>query len=165
MRYTAISRGESHEVTVERVPQGWRVRVDNHELLADTLAVGASLYSLLIDDRSYEVDVLEMEGAFVVLVSGQPFRVELRQGQQAETRLGTTMRAGQGETVTAPMPGKIVRLLVRPGDTVQPGDGVVVIEAMKMENELKAVAGGRVREVRPTEGKAVNAGEVLVVME
>ncbi len=165
MRYTATSRGESHDLTVERAPQGWRVRVDNRELLADMLAVGPSLYSLLIDGRSYEVDVLEMEGGFVVLVSGQPFRVELRQGQRVETRPGAAVRAGQGETVVAPMPGKIVRLLVRPGDTVQPGDGVVVIEAMKMENELKAAAGGRVREVRPTEGKAVNAGEVLVVME
>ncbi len=165
MRYTATSRGETHDVTVDRVPHGWRVQVDSRELVADTLAVGPSLYSLLIDGRSYEVDVLDMEGAFVVLVSGQPFRVELRHGGQVESRPGAAVRAGQGETVTAPMPGKIVRLLVRPGDTVQPGDGVIVIEAMKMENELKAVAGGRVREVRPSEGKAVTAGEVLVVME
>jgi biotin carboxyl carrier protein len=63
------------------------------------------------------------------------------------------------------MPGKVVKLLVKPGDAVKAGDGVIVVEAMKMENELKAPAPGTVKEIRVAEGKAVAAGEVLVVIE
>jgi biotin carboxyl carrier protein len=102
-----------------------------------------------------------------VLVDGQPFRVEIQEEQERRLRAA----AGKGEvktgkrTVAAPMPGKVVRLLVRPGDVVRPGDGIIVVEAMKMENELKAVAAGTVKEVRVVEGKAVSAGEILVVME
>jgi glutaconyl-CoA decarboxylase len=63
------------------------------------------------------------------------------------------------------MPGKVVRLLVRSGDAVRPGDGLIVVEAMKMENELKAPAAGTVKEVRVEEGKAVSGGDVLLVLE
>jgi biotin carboxyl carrier protein len=63
------------------------------------------------------------------------------------------------------MPGKVVRLLVKAGDSVKSGDGIIVVEAMKMENELKAPAPGTVKEIRVAEGKAVSAGEVLVVLE
>jgi biotin carboxyl carrier protein len=59
----------------------------------------------------------------------------------------------------------VVKLLVRPGDAVKPGDGVIVVEAMKMENELKAPVAGRVKEIRVEEGKAVSGGDVLVVIE
>jgi len=69
------------------------------------------------------------------------------------------------QRVTAPMPGKIVKLLVKPGDKVQPRQGVVVVEAMKMENELRARAEGTVTEVRVTEGSSVEAGAILVVLE
>ena len=65
----------------------------------------------------------------------------------------------------APMPGKVVTLLVKPGDVVRAGDGIVVVEAMKMENELKASVAGTVKEIRTEEGKAVNGGDVLVVLE
>jgi biotin carboxyl carrier protein len=140
--------------------------VDGRELLMDVLPVGPSLYSLLLDGRSYEVDILELDGALVVHVSGQPFRVELEQERQASRHEGATRRtAASGGSVTAPMPGKIVRVLVRAGESVQAGAAVAVIEAMKMENELRAEVGGRVRDVRVAEGKTVSAGDVLVVLE
>jgi len=164
MRYLATSGGRSRPLVVTRAEDGWRVRLDDREVLVDVLPVGPSLYSLLIEGRSYEVDVFAMDGGLVVHVSGQPFRVELQAGHQARAGVAASPAAG-GETIRAPMPGKAVRVLVRPGDRVGAGDGVVVIEAMKMENELKALAGGRVREVRVAEGKAVAAGEVLVVLE
>jgi biotin carboxyl carrier protein len=165
MRYLAVSRGQNHQVVVERAEGGWHVRLDDREMVADVLALGPSLYSLLVDGRSYEVDVLEVQGALVVHVSGQPFRVELRSELEAALPAAGGGAASRGETVSAPMPGKVLRLLARAGDILQPGDGVAVIEAMKMENELKAVSGGRVREVRVAEGKPVNAGDVVAVLE
>jgi biotin carboxyl carrier protein len=71
---------------------------------------------------------------------------------------------GGPQRVTAPMPGKIVKLLVKPGDKVQPRQGLVVVEAMKMENELRARAAGTVSEVRVAEGASVEAGAILVIL-
>jgi biotin carboxyl carrier protein len=74
--------------------------------------------------------------------------------------------AGSGpQRVTAPMPGKVVRLLVEPGATVVPKQGLVVVEAMKMENELKAARAGRVKTVAVAEGQSVESGALLLVVE
>ncbi len=167
MSYLASSGGREHRLDVRQVGEGVAVRLDDREFLVDLLRVNTGLYSLIIDGRSYEIDVLETEGAHVVLVNGQPFQVEIQDEQERRLRAAV----GKGETrlgkrvVTAPMPGKVVKLLVKPGDAVSPGDGVIVVEAMKMENELKAPAAGTVREIRVEEGKAVGGGDVLVVIE
>jgi biotin carboxyl carrier protein len=165
MRYFARSRDQTHEVIAEQDGTGWRVQVDGRSLQVDVLPVGGSLYSLLLDGRSYEVDVLEGSDACIVLVNGQPFRVELRQERVAPGAGGSPAAAVAGGRVAAPMPGKVVKLLVGRGDAVAAGDGVIVLEAMKMENELKAPAPGRITDVRVAEGQAVSAGEVLVVIE
>ena len=144
-----------------------RVHLDGQELLVDLLRVDSSLYSLLIGGRSYEVDLLEVEDAFMVLVDGQPFLVEIQDEQERRLRaaVGKEMVRAAKRTVAAPMPGKVVKLLVKPGDAVKAGDGVIVVEAMKMENELKAPAPGTIKEIRVAEGKTVSPGEVLVVIE
>ncbi|MFB3818924.1 MAG: biotin/lipoyl-containing protein [Candidatus Methylomirabilales bacterium] len=165
MRYFALSRDEIHEVVAEQEGHGWRVQVDGRGLQVDVLPVGEGLYSLLLDGRSYEVDVLEDGRACIVLVNGQPFRVELRLERPASGPDGPRAATAGGGCVTAPMPGKLVKLLVAPGDAVAAGDGVAVLEAMKMENELKAPAAGRVADMRVAEGQTVSAGEVLVVIE
>ncbi len=167
MTYIAESGGREHRLDVQQDRDGLRVRLDDREFEVDLLRVDPALYSLLIGGRSYEIDLLEMEDAFMVLVDGQPFRVEVQDEQQRRLRAA----AGKGEAragkrvVTAPMPGKVVKLLIRPGDAVNAGDGLIVVEAMKMENELKAPAAGTVKEVRVEEGKAVSGGETLIVIE
>jgi biotin carboxyl carrier protein len=83
----------------------------------------------------------------------------------ATSPLGRTGRADGPQRVTAPMPGKIVKLLVKPGDRVEPRQGLVVVEAMKMENELRARATGTVKEVLTVEGTTVEAGAILVILE
>jgi biotin carboxyl carrier protein len=167
MAYVAGSGGREHRLDVRSDRDGLRVRLDDRELQVDLLRVDPALYSLLIDGRSYEIDVLETEEALMVLVDGQPFRVEIQDEQ--ERRLRAAVGKGDAKpakrVVSAPMPGKVVKLLVRPGDAVQAGDGVIVVEAMKMENELKAPAAGTVKEVRVEEGKPVSGGDVLVVIE
>jgi len=113
------------------------------------------------------VDVLAEGSRLSLTVGGEAYQVEV--ADERERRLRGAVgraeaRAGRRE-VSAPMPGKVVAVLVRVGEEVAAGQGVVVIEAMKMENELKAAAPGRVAEVRAVAGKAVNGGEVLVVLE
>jgi biotin carboxyl carrier protein len=167
MAYVAKSGGREHRLEVRSDRDGLRVRLDDQEILVDLLRVDATLYSLLIGGRSFEVDLLEVEEAFMVLVDGQPFRVEIQDEQERRLRAAVGKEAARAakRAVTAPMPGKVVKLLVKPGDAVKTGDGVIVVEAMKMENELKAPAPGTVKEIRAAEGKAVGAGDVLVVIE
>lgn len=167
MAYIASSRGQTHRLEVQQERDRLGVRLDGRDFPADVLQVAPRHYSMLIDARHYEIDVLEMEEALVVLVNGQPFRVDIQEERERHGRSEPGKGEGQAseQTVIAPMPGKVVKLLVKPGDKVQAGDGIVVVEAMKMENELKAPVAGTVAEIRTEEGKAVNGGDVLVVIE
>jgi biotin carboxyl carrier protein len=120
---------------------------------------------LLIDGASYTAGVLERDGACVVEIGGEWYDVTVE--EQMRHVLRTRGGVGQGarsRTLIAPLPGKISRVAVQPGATVKAGDTLLVIEAMKMENEFKAVAAGTVAEVRVAPGQAVNAGDVLLVM-
>lgn len=138
-----------------------------------------------VGDRSYDLEVLETDpGVFAlrrgahlvqaVVSNGAPTRVAL-QGREFEIEIADPKRlrgagidaehgAGTAEIKTM-MPGKVVRILVEPGATVTKGEGVIVVEAMKMQNEMKSPKDGTVREIRAAEGETVNAGDVLVVIE
>jgi biotin carboxyl carrier protein len=117
--------------------------------------------------RSYEVAVLDGAGGATVYVNGQPVPVSVAGRGQRRARQGSggeAAAAGGPQQVVAPMPGRIVKVLVRPGDTVAPRQGLVVVEAMKMENELRSPKAGTVADVRVTEGMSVEAHAVLVVV-
>ena len=117
-------------------------------------------YSVLIGGRSYSV--ISVEGS--IRVNGRPFAVEIFDPR--ERRAGRGGGIGEGrQDIASPMPGKVVRVLVSAGDAVEAGQGLVVVEAMKMQNEMKSPKAGRVAEVRARTGAAVTAGEVLVVIE
>jgi biotin carboxyl carrier protein len=118
-------------------------------------------YSVLVGSRSYRV----AEGARgEVLVNGVPLAVEVFDPRSLRERRAGASSEGRQE-VAALMPGKVVRVLVKAGDSVEAGQGLVVVEAMKMQNEMKSPKAGRVIEVRTRPGAAVVAGEALVVVE
>lgn len=164
--YIATSREQTHRLEIHEDKHGLHVRLDNRDFPVDVLRVGPHLYSLLLDGRSYEIDVLEMEEASLVLVNGQPFRVEIQRERELggrSRRKKATAEASE-QTVIAPMPGKVVTLLVKPGDVVRAGDGIVVVEAMKMENELKATHPGVVQRIHVSPGSVVEKGAPLVTL-
>jgi biotin carboxyl carrier protein len=144
------------------------VSIDGREREVDVKQTGGVL-SLLIGTRSYDVSI----AGGAVHVDGVPVEVSIvpsrpAWGRPPSTALGASggQRSAEGpQQVTAPMPGKIVKLLVKPGDRVEPRQGLVVVEAMKMENELRAKAAGTVAEVRAVEGTTVEAGAILIVLE
>jgi biotin carboxyl carrier protein len=122
------------------------------------------VYSVLMDSRSYEARVEETPGGLVVVIDGFRFEVDVRDPRRFSRKLSG--RGAEGiQTLAAPMPGKVVRVLVAPGDAVEAGQGVVVVEAMKMQNEMKAPRAGRVLSVAVKEGATVSAGDVLVTIE
>ena len=130
-------------------------------------------WSILLGTRSYEVTVVEeAPGELAVSVDGRVVQVR-RAGPAGPAGLARRTRqekhvAGGTEgpqTITAPMPGRIVKVLVTPGDAVAARQGLVVVEAMKMENELRSPKAGTVTDVRVTQGQLVDARAVLVVVE
>ena len=151
------------------------VDLDGRTHVVDARRVNDSIVSMLIQragdpapSRSVDaaVAVQAAAGDFDVHLDGLTIPVQIRPagsfGRQKKEGAAT---ASGPQRVTAPMPGKVVRVLVKPGDNVTARQGLVVVEAMKMENELRAVRDGRVREVGVKEGQSVDAGAVLLVVE
>jgi biotin carboxyl carrier protein len=166
LQLTARVDGATHAVeVVELEPRRYRVTIDDAVHVVDACPLRPDSLSLLIDHRSYAVDVA---------TDGDLHRVTL-DGRTVEVRLVDTLRHGglgaAGEEPSGPqeiramMPGKIVTVLVATGDEVHKDQGLLVVEAMKMENELKAPAAGVVREILVSPGQAVETGEVLARIE
>jgi biotin carboxyl carrier protein len=143
----------------------YRVTVGDQAWEIDARLTPQGMISLLVDGRSYVATVAEREGVCAVEVDGEAYTIAVEEQTRhlLRTRGGAALDA-DGQTLVAPMPGRITHIAVVPGDRVAPGATVVVIEAMKMENELKAASAGTVREVRVQAGAAVNPGDVLVVI-
>ena len=164
--------GRQYVVDVTRKEDTFLVSVDGRQHEVDVKGIDG-LWSLLIGQsggrrptHSYEIAFsASANGAMTVHVDGIPVEVLVAQRRRPGAAIAPHSADEGPQRVTAPMPGKIVKLLVKQGDRVQPQQGVVVVEAMKMENELRARAAGTVTEVRVTEGSSVEAGAILVVLE
>jgi biotin carboxyl carrier protein len=159
-----INGTEDHIEIVALAP-ACRFRLgDGPERAAHVEAPEPGVYSILMDGRSYEARVEEARGGLVVTIDGYRFEIDVHDPRRWSRR--THGRRTDGvEDVTASMPGKVVRVLVGAGDAVEAGQGLVVVEAMKMQNEMKASRAGKVVAVPVQEGATVAAGEVLVTIE
>jgi biotin carboxyl carrier protein len=144
-RFTVVVAGEPHEVDARQAAEG--------------------IWSLLLGSVSYTVDVSERDGAFVVEVAGESYHIRVEEETRYIIRTRGARAGAGGQVLKAPMPGKVTLVEVTVGQAVKPGDGLVVLEAMKMENEFRAAVAGTVKEVRVQAGQAVNPGDVLIVIE
>jgi biotin carboxyl carrier protein len=166
MKYVATLDSTSHVVEVTGGDGRYRLTVGDDVWDVDARFTAQGIYSLLIGGVSYVADVVDHEGTCTVDVMGEAYEVLVEEQTRWIIRTrGGAAGGSHGQTVRAPLPGKIAHVAVRPGDRVQAGDTLVVIEAMKMENEFKASAAGTVAEVRVSPGQAVNPGDVMVVLE
>lgn len=167
MRFVAELEQETLRVEVTKTEGRFRVTIGDAAWEVDARLPAPAIWSLLIGGASYVADVKEAEdGRFLVEVEGESYRIRMEE----ETRHLLRTRAGGeghrgGHVLVAPMPGKVVNVAVQVGQAVKAGDPLVVVEAMKMENEFRAVAAGTVKDVRVEAGQAVNAGDILVVVE
>jgi biotin carboxyl carrier protein len=171
--------GRVRTLLVTREGGGFAVAVDGRTRFVDAARIGPDLLSLVIHDAwpkgdsiekgdrpaSYEVAIWRdrASGRLNVHVGSSPIAVVLN-GNRRRKSDGGSARSGP-QRVLAPMPGKVVRLLVKPGEVVRPGQPLVVVEAMKMENELRATGGGTITQIYVVEGASVEAGVPLVVIE
>ncbi len=135
--------------------------VDGRPVAVDVKVLQAGVLSLLIDGRQYRC-VLDGDG---VVIGGQRFGFEVADPRSLQGRHGGGGGTDGPRPVKAPMPGRVVRVVVAVGDAVEEGQGLIVIEAMKMQNELKSPKAGRVGKIAVSVGDAVGSGDVLIVVE
>ena len=159
----ATFEGRTVRVEVRGEAGRYQVTLDGEPLEVDFQPVGRDFVSLIVDGRSYEAGVVRQPDGYRVALRGAAFDIELKDAARGE---GALVRPRAGPLgIKAPMPGRVVRVLVAAGEQVESGQGLLVMEAMKMENELKAPRAGRVREVRVGERQAVETGALLLVLE
>lgn len=162
MKYIATVADRDYEVDVDRPSE---VTIDAVNYQVDLRSIdGVSLYSLIIDDASYEMHVERREGIYYVQLGGDRFPVDVEQERLKKLKAmgGQRHEEHAGAAVTAPMPGLVVKLLVAVGDNVEAQQGLAILEAMKMENEIRAPRAGIVRTIAVTQGAAVNKDDQLL---
>jgi acetyl/propionyl-CoA carboxylase alpha subunit len=166
VKYVATLGGQTTVVDVTGDGAGhYRLTLGEDVWQVDARLSAQGVVSLLIGGVSYLADVVDRDGTCVVDVGGESYEILVEEQSRWIIRThGGTAATVHGQTLTAPLPGRITHVAVRPGDSVKAGDTLVVIEAMKMENEFKASAPGTVSEVRVQPGQAVNPGDVLMVV-
>jgi biotin carboxyl carrier protein len=131
---------------------------------AQLIEVQPGVYSVLLDGRSYEARAEAGEDCAWITVRGKRFHVVIKDPRKWTRAVAGAHGTGR-ERIVTPMPGKIVRVLVSLGDAVEAGQGIVVVEAMKMQNEMKSRRGGRVSALAVREGDTVGAGAILAAIE
>jgi len=166
MKLTIEFDGSTLPLEINREGEAdWRFQLDGSaERRAQVREAEPLVYSVLLDGRSYDARVEETADAVVVVIAGHRFEIGVRDPRRWSRKHGGPGAEGR-HNVVAPMPGKVVRVLVAPGDEVVAGQGLLVVEAMKMQNEMKAVRPGRVVSVSAREGATVSAGEILATIE
>ena len=155
-----------HVVELEREGESYRVLLDGKALDANPLMVAAYTLSILLGGQSFEVHVTPTLQGNLKLQSGpHEFTAEVEDPRSWRGRKQGGLQTEGRQQVLSPMPGKVIRLLVKEGETVETGQGLVIIEAMKMQNEIRAPKTGKVERLLAKEGQTVNAGEVLAWVE
>jgi biotin carboxyl carrier protein len=168
MQYEVEVAGRRRQVAVTREGDGFAVTVDGATRHVDVARIDGQTLSLIVDSVT-PADITIAPGAeaghMTVYVDGTPVPATLN-GRRRWGRQDDGGDSGSApQRLAAPMPGKVVRVLVAVGDTVQARQPVVVVEAMKMENELRASRAGTVAEVHVREGVSVDAGAPLIVIQ
>lgn len=160
-----IALGEANR-QVELAAAGERLRcaIDGVPLEADAVRIAPGIYSVLVEGKSLEVRIGPDGEGLRLVVGDREWRAEIRDPREWRRNRGGAAEAQGRQQVSAPMPGKIVRVLVETGDSVDAKQGLFVVEAMKMQNEIRSPKSGKVERLLVTEGQTVNAGEALAII-
>lgn len=165
MKLTIEISGQTHEAKFTREGTAAQLALGEQIHQAALSQPEAGLYTVVLNDAVYRcwLDVLP-NGQTEVVVNGQRFPVAVRDKKQRQAS-GSGAAAGGKAVLAAPMPGKVVRVMCAVGDEVEANQGLLVVEAMKMQNEVQSPKAGKITELRVAEGQTVNAGETMITVE
>jgi biotin carboxyl carrier protein len=164
MIYDVTIDGKNRRLELNQAEGRWSCRLDGNEIEVDAVQVQPDVLSLRIGNHTYDARSERVGNDWYVWIAGRRYAAEVRDPRSLRGRARTADDQGP-KKLTAPMPGKIVRILASEGSEVEAGAGVLVVEAMKMQNEIKSPKKGTIRKLVVTPGAAVNAGDVLAIVE
>ncbi|HUI84902.1 MAG TPA: biotin/lipoyl-containing protein [Candidatus Binatia bacterium] len=166
MTYDVIVDGKTHRVEIVRGEKLWSCRIDGQEFEIDAEMTARDVLSALLGGKAYEIKrERSIDGELHMVIGSARYAVDVQDPRSLRTRRSMAGADTGPQKLKAPMPGKIVRILVSEKDEVRAGQGIVVMEAMKMQNEMKSPKDGTVQKILTAEGAAVNAGDTLAIVE
>jgi biotin carboxyl carrier protein len=158
--------GKNYKIEINKQEDTYLVTIDGDAYRVDSRRIGEGELSLNIKGKVFDIIINANSRSHDVLVGPFSYHIELMNSASMGESVQSESSIISGKvSVTSPMPGKVIRILKHLNDSVKEGEGVIVVEAMKMENELKSPKNGKVSEIKVSEGKTVESGEVLVVIE
>jgi biotin carboxyl carrier protein len=164
MTYEVNIDGKNYRLELNRSDGRWDCRLDGREVVVDAVLARRDVLSVLIGGKAYEIKRERTATDMHLWVGSVRYAVRVRDPRSLRSRQAADDGKGPRKLV-APMPGKVVRVLVREDAEVEAGQGIVVVEAMKMQNEIKSPKKGVVRKLAASEGANVNSGDVLAIVE
>jgi len=165
MTYDVIVAGKTHRLELEKKGTGWMCRIDGRELQVDAVIPRRDVLSLLVNGKAYEIKREQTLTDLHLWIGSERFAVEVRDPRSLSARRGSLGDDKGPRKIHAPMPGRVVRILAAEHAEVIAGQGLIVVEAMKMQNEIKSSKKGVVKKILVKPGDAVNTGDVLVIVE
>ncbi|MGD2091615.1 MAG: hypothetical protein PVH61_35910 [Candidatus Aminicenantes bacterium] len=167
MKYTAILNNKERDLEITRLDtHRYRVVVDSVPHEVDARHCAADLLSVLIDNASYDISYSHADPGVLLNFRNRHFNIEvLDERRMRMRRVQSELDISGPEIIKTSMPGKVVEVLVEQGQTVAPGASVIIIEAMKMENEIRCRNGGKIKAVHVAAGQAVEGDVVLIEIE
>jgi biotin carboxyl carrier protein len=154
--------GKTRTVELQRTSDRWQISLDGIPTEADAIEIAPSVYSILLNGESHEIRIAPApDGTLTLQSRNYEFTAEVINPRAWRGRGHGAAEAEGRQKIVAPMPGKVVRVLVKAGDKVEAGQGLLVVEAMKMQNEVRSPKTGTVERLLAKEGQPVNAGEIL----
>jgi biotin carboxyl carrier protein len=166
MTYDVVVDGKTHRLELTKGDNTWLCKVDDQAIEVDAVLTARDVMSVLVGGKAYEVKrERSLQGELHMVIGSARYAVDVQDPRSLRTRRAAAGSEAGPQKVTAPMPGKIVRILVAEKDEVKVGQGIIVMEAMKMQNELKSPKDGKVQKILTSEGSTVNPGDTLAVIE
>ena len=166
MKYEVLVAGKTRVVELSLSNDAWRISLDGNDLDCSAVEIAPNTFSVLLNGESHQIRIAPRTDGTLTLHTGlAEYHAEVTDPRLWRGRKHGAIAAEGRQQITAPMPGKVVRVLVNVGDEVEAGQGLLVVEAMKMQNEIRSPKKGRVEKLLAKENQAVNAGDVLAWVE
>lgn len=156
---------EIYKIEIDFKDGKYSVKLGDRQYQVDSQPISENCLSLLVDGRAYTVFIAEDQGKKYISLQGEQFCIEEAKAETEARSLAESATLKGVPTISSPMPGKIVKILVGEGNRVKKGQGLVIVEAMKMENEIRSPSGGVVKKINFKEGDLVDAAVPIIELE
>jgi len=162
VRYSISIDEKFFDVEINEVGGGWHCRLNGRDIPLDFGQLNVRAASILLNGKSYEI---RRDPGGAIFIGNRRYEVAFEDPRSWQGRRRRESAQAGPQRLSSSMPGKVVRVLSREGDSIEAGQGIIVVEAMKMQNEIKSPKAGTLRKLLVREGANVNAGEILAIVE